>query len=476
MFGPETDLQTVSGVRQAIRMRQEGYFTLLIYSRDQQKIWVDVTLSVVHNDRSNVAQMVAVINDISERVTHEKELEQAKKAAEQANEAKSLFLANMSHEIRTPLTAILGCADALYPALTTAEQQEVLQVIRGQGRLLMGVLNDVLDLSKIEAGKLDITCEQCSIGKIVNEVTSLMQPSAMEKHIQLQCVYDGKIPAMIRSDPTRIRQILLNLVSNAIKFTCEGGVIVRCTCDTKNSSAVVRVTVEDTGVGVSEADLREIFSAFTQASSTKLLHAGGTGLGLTISQRLASMLGGQIEAESRLGEGSRFAFVLPIGSPESHVFIDPAMLETPTIGLDMAQQQLRLRRVLIVEDTKSIQFMLRKMLESISDNVVVVGNGAEALQVVEDDTDFDLILMDMQMPVMTGFEAAQELRSKNVHTPIVALTAGTLAGDREKCLCAGCNDYVSKPVEFEKLVDAIRRCTKPLDARLEVQDQNGFPL
>ncbi len=459
-FKKLTDQNTVQKILTAVHEREEGCFKVLMNGKLDKPVWVEVTLSTVQGDRFQIPHMIAVFDDISESIEHEEELRLAKQQAEQANNAKSIFLANMSHEIRTPLTAILGCADALYPILNTDGQKEFLQIIRGQGRLLLGILNDVLDFSKIEAGKLDIAHESCSVVQIVQEVVSLMQPSAVEKGISIRLSYTSKLPSTIESDPVRIRQILLNLLSNAVKFTPGGTVHVGCSCIKDGDQWMLYIAVEDPGIGISAEELEKIFQAFAQSSTSQHLGVGGTGLGLTIAQRLADLLGGRIRVRSQLNRGSTFTFELPLSHDVEPTFIDVSQRAAMSDEQKETNLPFKLTSILVVEDTRSIQFMLTKMLEPFANEIVVVNNGVEALELIHFRSDFDVVLMDMQMPLMNGYDAARQLRTQGITIPIVALTAGALAGDRERCIVAGCNEYVSKPVEFDKLVMAISRCIR----------------
>jgi CheY-like chemotaxis protein/anti-sigma regulatory factor (Ser/Thr protein kinase) len=364
----------------------------------------------------------------------------------------------MSHEIRTPLAAILGCADSLYRQLDEPDPKDVVRMIRDQGQLLLGILNDVLDLSKIEAGKLEIAVERCETLKILNDVYSLMHSQAVEKGIDLKTTYRTKLPADIQTDPLRVRQILINLVSNAIKFTDQGQVEIKVSCRDKNDQRWLRFEVEDTGVGITADRLATIFEAFVQDRNPVVGRRPGTGLGLTICQRLVEMLGGEIDVQSEVGKGSRFVVDLPVGDGNLAVMQDSDELARRAAIRD-SQQSLDIFipcRVLIAEDTRAVQFMLTRMLNNVVAGLTVADNGEAAVAAIQEAVKagkpIDMVLLDMHMPVMNGYEATRKLREAGYDKPIIALTAGAMAGDRERCLQAGCTDYLPKPIDRVELL------------------------
>lgn len=461
--GKNTDPKHVQLLRQAVERREECHVTILNYTREGRPFWNDLHIAPIQDEHGRVTHFVGVQTDISPRIRYERRLEEAQNAANSANRAKSEFLANMSHEIRTPLTAILGCADSLYRQLEDPDPKDAVRMIRDQGELLLGILNDILDLSKIEAGKLEIRKESCELVRVIEDVHSLMHPQAIERGTELRVRYLSKIPDEIESDPLRFRQILLNLVSNAIKFTEVGWVEISVSCERDATGMILVLIVADTGIGITPTRLESIFDAFTQDKQAKSTGVAGTGLGLTICQKLTNMLGGTISVVSELGKGSRFTVRLPIGE------IDPASLrEAQEVREEAALRDSQGMidefipcRVLIAEDTRGIQFMMTRMLQDVVAGVALAENGEIAvqavLQAIQDGTPFDVVLMDMQMPVLNGFEATKRLRESGIHTPIIALTAGAMAGDREKCLEVGCNGYLSKPVNRNDLLAALRK-------------------
>ena len=467
LYGPDTDDTAIQTLERALVEGEGCEVVLLNYRKDGSEFWSELHLAPVEDADHKISHFVGIQSDVTNRVLHEQHLLKAEQQAELASRAKSEFLANMSHEIRTPLTAILGCADTLFGQLEEENALDLVHMIRSQGRLLLGILNDVLDLSKIEAGRLEIHHEPCSVVAVVSEVRSLMEPLAQERGLELNSSFDSLIPITICSDALRIRQILLNLVSNAIKFTEVGSVHINVSCHAESGQARLILSVRDTGIGIAPDKLEAIFEAFSQQHEVLTRKVGGTGLGLTICQRLAAMLGGRITVESRRGEGSTFTVTLPVGAADDLRFAPPEeianqQLETAetSVGLDLSDC-----RMLVAEDTRGIQFLLQRMLEGMVAAVSVVSNGQEALDELQRaeaaGEPYDLVLMDMQMPVLNGFDATRQLRAEGNRTPVIALTAGAMKGDREKCLAVGCDDYLSKPFDWEQLMAVIRRNFSP---------------
>ncbi len=464
LYGPDTDPNAVETLERALAEGVGCEVVLLNYRKDGSTFWSELHLAPVEDSDHRISHFVGIQSDVTNRVRYEQELREAEQHAEQANRAKSEFLANMSHEIRTPLTAILGCADTLFGQLEEDQALDLVHMIRSQGRLLLGILNDVLDLSKIEAGRLEIHHEPCSVASVVNEVRSLMEPMAQERGLTLTSSFDTQIPVTIQSDPLRIRQILLNLVSNAIKFTEEGSVHIGVSCHVDESGqAQLFLRVRDTGIGIAPDKVEAIFEAFSQHHEVLTRKVGGTGLGLTICQRLCYLLGGHISVESRRGVGSTFTVTLPVGHADELRFAPAEDISRQQ--LDMAETSVALDlsdcRMLVAEDTRGIQFLLQRMLDGVVAYVHVVSNGQEALDELQRaeaaGEPYDLVLMDMQMPILNGFDATRRLREEGNRTPVIALTAGAMKGDREKCLAAGCDDYLSKPFDWEQLMSVLRR-------------------
>ena len=410
----------------------------------------------------------------------ERALHDALDKAEAATRAKNEFLANMSHEIRTPMTAILGFSDVLLGSgnrkTASPEQVEAVRTIKRNGEYLLNIINDILDVSKIEAGKLLTERIASSPCQLVAEVSSLARVRADEKGLPLNITYGGAIPETIQSDPTRLRQILINLIGNAIKFTDRGEVGIEVRLVDAGGSPALQFDVVDTGLGMTEEQASRVFQPFTQADASTTRRFGGTGLGLAISKRLADMLGGDIVlAETRVGVGSRFRLTVATGPLDGVKMIDDPVSATVVAGEPRATGDDRLDlsgcRVLLAEDGPDNQRLISFMLKRAGAEVTVEENGQlavdRALAARDEGRPFDIILMDMQMPVMDGYDATRLLRDNSYTGPIIALTAHAMASDRQKCLNAGCDDYAAKPIRRDELNRTIRRQLQRDEAPLE---------
>ncbi len=386
--------------------------------------------------------------EIDERRRIEDDLRAAKDKAEEAANAKSRFLAMMSHEVRTPMNGILGMAGLLLESRLEAEAREQAEAIRRSGEALLAVLDDILDFSKLEAGRLDIRPEPVDLRRLIDDVGALMACRAEEKGLTLAVEVGAEVPRWVETDPARLRQVLLNLVSNAVKFTHKGGVRVTVARAGGGRPNLI-VTVTDTGIGISEAARGQLFTEFGQADASIARRYGGTGLGLAISKRLVELMHGRIGVESREGVGSRFWFALPV-----------VELPGPPPADPQAQpMELRPLRVLLAEDNLINQRVAVALLERRGHAVDIVGDGAQAVAAVADG-DYDVVLMDVQMPGMDGLDATRRIRALPAPrglVPIVAMTANALRGDEERCLAAGMDAYVPKPLDVERLEHALAR-------------------
>ena len=393
-----------------------------------------------------------------ERKQSEEALKQAKKDAEGANEAKSRFLATMSHEIRTPMSAIIGFSDIIAEDDLTVEQRQHVNLIQESGHHLLNLINDILDFSKIEAGKFDIDLIDCSLGKLLNSVGSLMRPKALEKGLEFETIQSNELPSQIHTDPDRVRQCLINLTNNAIKFTDKGHVHINVSLEDKDNRPYIRIDIEDTGIGIPSKVQQKIFESFTQADGTTSRKYGGTGLGLAITRELAGLLGGELSLTSEQGKGSIFSLTIPAGlDVTKQPFLN---WDDITECVDIPKEETNKLRfsghVLVAEDVKTNQMLIELLLGRMGLEVTIVQDGAEAIQKALSRS-FDLILMDIQMPNMDGHEATKILRKEGIRTPIVALTAGAMRDDDKKCIEAGCSDYLSKPVKRAKLIELIEK-------------------
>ncbi len=444
--------------------------------------WIYLVRAVRHWKTTLSQRVDELQNEIIERKQHEKKLAISTEKAKIANHSKSEFLANMSHEIRTPMTAIMGYSEVVLENATDQDNIDNLKIIQRNGQHLLGIVNDILDLSKIESGHAEIKNVDCSPVQILSEVTSLMQVRADAKGLELGVEYAGPIPQSIQSDPTRLRQILINLVGNAIKFTEIGDIrlIVRLLNPDSNDSKL-KFDIVDQGIGMTEDQIDRLFKPFSQADTSTTRKFGGTGLGLTISKRFAEMLGGNITVQSEFGQGSTFSFVVSTG-PLKNVKLVKRKIKPryPVRQVDRQPDPTNIQlncRVLLAEDGPDNQTLISFVLKKAGAEVTVAENGQIAHDLVlkawEDGTPFDVILMDMQMPVMDGYEATQKLRSEGYTGPIIALTAHTMSGDREKCLDAGCDDYTTKPIDREKLIWFVDRYATQHDEEQIIEIGNG---
>jgi PAS domain S-box-containing protein len=402
------------------------------------------------------------------------ELNKARQAAEQANQAKSAFLANVSHEIRTPMNAIMGFADVLRRGMEEDEnrRRQYLDVIHRSGNHLIELINDILDLSKIEAGKLRLEMRAVQPVEVMSDVVHVLRVRADAAGISLDADVEGRVPETIHSDPTRLKQILMNLIGNAIKFTEEGGVQVRCRLATRHEPHRLEFEVTDTGIGMTDDQIARIFKPFEQADASITRRFGGTGLGLSITLRLTEALGGKVEVQSTPGEGSRFTVSIDTGPLEGVRLLDAsaASKSLQSSNREEAQPvQLRLRpcRILLVDDGESNRQLIRLLLHRAGAEVHEAGNGVEALACVETH-DFDLVLMDMQMPVMDGYTATRRLREQRFRKPIVALTAHSGQVVEQECQAAGCSHYLTKPIDIDQLFQLLAETIGQLETNAEV--------
>jgi signal transduction histidine kinase/ActR/RegA family two-component response regulator len=456
---------------------------------DGDEMIVDVSAWPVLDDAGEVRLVIEFSRDVTERTRAEEalrdsnemliealqghqraamKLEAMTEAAEAASRAKSEFLANMSHEIRTPMTAILGFAESLQdPDFPELEKLNAIHTIRRNGEHLLRIINDVLDLSKIEASRLEFERVNCRPRRIVEEVVATMRVRSDDADLALVVEQVGRIPRTIETDPLRLRQILVNLIGNALKFTERGGVRVVLQLlphgdgsAESNVEPLLRFDVIDTGIGMTPEELDRLFRPFVQGDSSTSRRFGGTGLGLSISKRMAHMLGGDITVTSRVGAGSTFTLTIATGTlvgvemleedSADHV-VDESTRPSAPVGATRL-----VGRVLLAEDGLDNQRLVSFVLKKAGAQVTVVSNGKlavdAALAAEAAGMPYGVILMDMQMPVMDGYQAATALRQKGYKGTIIALTAHAMASDREKCIAAGCDNYTTKPINREELV------------------------
>ncbi|XZE32674.1 ATP-binding protein [Pirellulaceae bacterium SH501] len=421
---------------------------------DGRKIWLAGRGCVFKDNRGNPLKFIGLNQDVTAQVERENQLDLEAERARIASEQKSRFIAQVSHEIRTPLAAMLGCIDSLLLTLEKSDTRDMLGIVRSQGELLQVLVNDVLDLSKMEAGRLKYEAKPTRVANVFADVWSLMNPLAQEKGISIRWLAETKIPETIVCDRYRLKQVFVNLIGNAIKFTDRGAVTIVARLESygRNQNDLI-AEVRDTGCGIPKDKLEVIFEEFEQAGEER----SGAGLGLAICRRLVHLMGGTITARSEIGIGSAFTVRIPIGEidEEALVVMDHIALENNEESVVREEMQRLPLKVLAAEDTRAIQFVLRRMIGSLVSELAIVSNGRLAVeQVMEAEKGarpYDLVLMDIQMPEVDGIEATRQLRREGFKRPIIALTAGAMESEKQACITAGCTHFLAKPIDLREL-------------------------
>lgn len=486
LYPPEYDggAELLERLQRGERVEQ---FETVRRRRDGSLIDVSITAVPVYDAAARLIGASAVAHDISQKKREAEEMLRAKEAAESANQAKSEFLANISHELRTPMNAILGMTDLALNEPLSPDVRECLETVKNSAEALLGLLNDVLDFSRMETGQFAVESIPFRLRSVLEEVTKVLAVGAYQKGLDLSLTVAPGVPDRLIGDPLRLRQILLNLVGNAVKFTEQGRIAVRVEVRSKdNKEACVEFAVSDTGIGISKEQQKRIFSPFTQVDGSNTRRHGGAGMGLAIVAQLTRLMGGEFWVESEEGQGSTFFFTVRLPRwqaaassrdfPEVAQRLEFAGQTPPNGGLqeslsamghladgqddanNIEQRRSRALQILLVEDTLANQKLVQSILVKRGHLVEVASNGREAVNLVRH-REFDLVLMDVQMPIMDGFQATAAIRAMEpdgkASVPVVAMTARAMRGDREQCLRSGMDAYIAKPVDSRRLLAVV---------------------
>lgn len=421
--------------------------------KDKTRITIELSISLLRNKEGAILGYIGIAKDITERKKLENELRMAKQVAEESVILKEAFLANMSHEIRTPMNAIIGFTDLLLRKQLPSQELDYVQTIKRSGENLLRIINDILDVSKIDSGVMEFEEHPISIREVFSSLNIMLSQKARDKQLKLEFEFDIGIPDTVLGDPTRLTQIILNLVGNAIKFTKSGGIYVFAKLlEEKEGKCQIEFSVKDTGIGIAQDKLKSVFERFSQAEAHTTRNYGGTGLGLSIARQLVTLQGGSMHVTSELGKGSVFIFILPFKKTEQK-FVN-TQLNYSAIDIERLSQL----NILVVEDNPINIKFISSLFSNYNIETEIAENGKIAVAKVKEN-DYDLILMDIEMPEMNGYQATEVIRHelKN-QVPIIAMTAHAMAGEQEKCISLGMNDYISKPINsnllFEKMIMA----------------------
>ena len=454
--GELTDVGVIEQARQLSKQKKSFEVDLQVYRKDGKRLWISVINSVILDDKNQVEKYIEVIIDITDKKQAEFQLIEAKEEAQQLSKAKDMFISVLSHEIRTPLNAVIGMSRLLEEENHLEAQEENLGVLKFSAENLMNLINDVLDFTKIETGNIELESAEVSLRELIDGITKSMQFRANDKNIYLKGNVDDAVPDIVMADRTRICQILLNLVGNSVKFTAEGGITIDLNVIEQTQNKVtIRFAVNDTGIGIAADKIDTIFESFKQAEADTTRKYGGTGLGLAITKKLVELHGSRINVESTPGKGSSFWFAVK--------FNKALVQDNSDTNKNAVETELQLN-ILVVDDNQINRLLINKVITKWGATVDFAENGLEAVTKIESKADYDVVLMDIHMPVMGGLEATEIIRSKSEpyfqQLPIIALTASMLTSEVNEITRAGMNDYILKPFDPKGLYDKLARYQK----------------
>ncbi len=459
-FDPSTYKSLQPIIEDILNGRRSSYELTIQYA-DKSR-YVSLNFHPDLDASGNIVGFVSVNTDVTEQKMAENFLRQAEIDAEHASQSKIAFLANMSHEIRTPLGAVMGFSELLLnPNLSSVERAKYASVIKRNGRLLADIFDDILDISKVEAGKLEIEIGKVSLSEVLKDVEAALSFQSTAKGISLSIVLDPAVPEFIITDALRLKQVLLSVVGNAIKFTNQGSVSVQVRLQQVSKRKTLIFEVIDTGSGIDQTSMGRLFERFSQEDVSTKRKYGGLGLGLILSKRLARLLGGDVTLkESVLGHGTTFIITIDPGEANSIAVLSENGPKTDGIAMTFAEPRIDGIKILLAEDCEDNQYLLKKILELAGAEVDVAENGKLAVERARA-KHYDILLVDLQMPVMDGYEATAALRKEGFKTPIIALTAHSFQEERQRCLSGGFNEHLCKPVNRSALIESIQRfCTR----------------